>query len=105
MANQFATSTINDKEQFVIDHYEHMTYKEMGQKLDLSRGSIQYIMNKFNLKKTRYSVQDYRFRVGELEDFLHDWQSHFDSVNDLSKDDIINLIDRFNTQSEELLQS
>lgn len=95
----------NEKEQFVIDNYEHMTYKEMGQKLDLSRGSIQYIMNKYGLKKTRYSVQDYRLRTGEMEDFLRDWQSQFDSIEDKSKDDIISLVDKFKVQLNEVLEN
>lgn len=94
---------IKEKEQYVIDHYQSMTYKEMGEELNLSRGSIQYIMNKYNLKKNRYAVQDYRKRVGQLEDFIEDWMSHFDSVDHLSKDDIIELIDKFNYQSQIIL--
>lgn len=95
---------LNHNEKYVIDHYDHMTYNEMGKELGLTRGSIQYIMNKHNLKKKRYSVQDYRYRVGQLEDFLEDWQSQFDSIDNLSKDDIINLVERFNVQSQTILE-
>lgn len=95
---------LNHNEKYVIDHYDHMTYNEMGKELGLTRGSIQYIMNKHNLKKKRYSVQDYRYRVGQLEDFLEDWQSQFDSIENLSKDDIINLVERFNVQSQTILE-
>lgn len=95
---------LSDNEQYVVDHYDHMTYNEMGKELGLTRGSIQYIMNKYNLKKKRYSVQDYRYRVGQLEDFLQDWQSHFDSVEDLSKDDIIDLVERYKVQSQTILE-
>ena len=104
MSTQTEQTNLNHNEQYVIDHYSHMTYNEMGKELGLTRGSIQYIMNKHNLKKKRYSVQDYRYRVCQLEDFLQDWQSQFDSVEDLSKSDIIDLVERYKVQSQTILE-
>lgn len=94
---------MNAKEQYVIDNYQKETYKEMGEALGLTRGSIQYIMNKYNLKKTMYTVEDYRHKANRLDDFINDWLSHFDSVDDLSKHDIINKIDRFKLEAKEII--
>lgn len=90
-------------EQYVIDNYHKQTYKEMGEALGLSRGSIQHIMKKYDLKKDMYSVDDYRRKVNEYDDFLRDWLSQLDSVEDLSKDDIIIKVNRFKNEANRII--
>jgi len=68
-------------ENFIINNYQHLTYKEIGEQINVSKSTIQNVMRKHGLNKSGYDVKYYRKVAFQLKDLLDEFSNELDETN------------------------
>lgn len=89
-------------DQYVKDHYEEKSYKEMANDLGLNLRQIQHAMHRLNLQKNIWSINHYKQLTSIYKNQLEKVIFELESTNDAQ---FINLIDECkDTLSEKTLE-